>query len=124
MEPCLGKIGIVKRNAVEGKNRRDEIIKTYGLDERGTMVIDRGLPALSDLLAKCSCKNMVNLVSPQPYLLGPALYALCLLLCSLALCFETSDCCRLAIWLSFCCREQGCNDMRHTSHCAAMLFAR
>ena len=44
-----------------------------------------------------------------------------------ALDFSLESCaikCNVSICRSFCSREQGCNDMRCASRCAAMLFER
>ena len=51
-EPCLREIGVVKRNAVEGKDGLDEIVESNGLDKRRAVVIYNGFTALSDLLTK------------------------------------------------------------------------
>ena len=55
----------------------------------------------------------------------PPLYASCLLRSAFDFSFEiVAIRCSISICRSFCSRDKGCNDMRRTSRCAAMLFER
>jgi hypothetical protein len=49
-KPCLRKIGIVKRDSIEGKDGLDEIIEANGFNKRRSMIIDNGFATFGNLL--------------------------------------------------------------------------
>ena len=103
----------------------DEIIETNGFHQGGTMVVYHGLTSFGYLLAEHSRLRVIDTFRPAADSTRPALYAVSLLRSALLLSFElVAIRCSISICRSFCSREKGCNDMRRTSRCAAMLFER
>lgn len=110
-QTSLREISIMERNTVQSQNRLNIIIKPYRLNQCRSIIINTCLSPFGNLFPKHIRQNLIHPVNPDANSLCPTLYPLSLLRSTLAFSFEIVVSFSILICISFCSREQGCNDI-------------